>query len=1283
MTDKFTQRIYKNAADRFLQTLGKVRDCAGRTKKRLIWELIQNAKDVRNRFGRVSIRISLQREEFEFSHNGDAFSEDDFIGLVQQTSSKDSQNEEGQTGKFGSGFISTYLLSPIIQVTGVACGVDGRSRRFSYLLDRRAERSEELALAYERDAKEYRRIFESNEVGCVDDYGRWPEERMTTSFLYKLATPQKIAYASEGVQDLVNTLPVTLVNQDKIKSVEVLENGRSEKYTAERTALTSDIYLVTVHIERPGAVEQRKFLDLNRDGLSIAIEVRETEGGIALCVPSADNPKLLRDFPLIGSEHFHLPFYLNGSGFWPNEDRNGIFLNNVEDSRQARENREILEKAIDQALSFNTWLVENKYLDVWRLAQSRRPDCGMDTESQAWFEGVQAKWRQGLLKQALLPGCRPVGDLCLPFASTAKVKPDENDRRFCELVREVRFPLRGRCAVLPEASSYADWTSIVEHERRSWGNAPFEYLLRNMLDELADLGSIANLAQHAEMDDAQAVEWLERFLAFVLDQGEKAIEMFDRHAVIPNDAGTFCLRGDLCSDWKEPIPCELKRLYDLYICEGEGHRLAEKLIHTRLGKGRLAEHLTDFGMTELVDAVKEFWSDEQRALAGLPCVLGICRENEEAEEIQRRNLVAGLAKEAGLDICLPLTRVAVRAGDLWQLADRFWAKWILLKVKSCKTVGTLAKELGCSSEEKAVEFLSRLIEHIHDFRSCYAVKEFESLEIFPCQDGGFRNVKSGIFHDKNIPEELKDLFDDCECLDEKFRAMLLDRCLRGNYTHECDVAEVSQKLNAHLEEAEAPLEVACRIVARVPVGDNDHAQVAAYAKTVLGTCGCEPMKVQIIDGFDWKPSIRVVLDGILRKISTMKTLGGLRGLEGLRNKEDRELVKWLDQLIMLVHNMDNGTYAKILLEDGLAIWVNQNGDFKPRTEIGLDKDMRKLDELKDLAKNPWVGQDVRASLLHLDSELGEEVLHAGTTLAALARDIDLKIREYYEGKNDPRDENFRKLVYGIKECSLGSDKMPWFFQHKDILMSRVLGDEKLQKMYQLDQLLSESLKGKILDGSLDPEALEQILAREESGHSPVEPETDEKVPVLDENGREVCVSFTSTPYAGLSREEMGAALMDAKRAVQHELKNQGFEFTKGLCENRYSCIDGVWKDGVEYPLVVHSYISHNRKFQLNAIEWDQLKHDNAMLWIYTAGRPDCLKFADLFRGRGQVNISFDASNLEFARHAGALAGLMRYFSGFHLNFELDLSCCQSMAEVFTVPEKPCTETACADNPEDL
>ena len=126
----------KLTADKIRQILSKVMETPSQSSKRWAWELMQNAKDIPNRFGEVSIKIELTENSLKFLHNGNPFTLKNIMGLIQQVSSKDSTNSnEEVTGKFGTGFISTHLLSRKISVKGFVFH-NGIHRKFDIILYR-------------------------------------------------------------------------------------------------------------------------------------------------------------------------------------------------------------------------------------------------------------------------------------------------------------------------------------------------------------------------------------------------------------------------------------------------------------------------------------------------------------------------------------------------------------------------------------------------------------------------------------------------------------------------------------------------------------------------------------------------------------------------------------------------------------------------------------------------------------------------------------------------------------------------------------------------------------------------------------------------------------------------------------------------------------------------------------------------------------------------------------------------------------------------------------------
>lgn len=67
------------------------------------------------------MRIEIRENKLIFAHNGDPFRVSDLESLVAQYSSKPEENKTNieTTGKYGTGFITTYILSRKVRIKGL------------------------------------------------------------------------------------------------------------------------------------------------------------------------------------------------------------------------------------------------------------------------------------------------------------------------------------------------------------------------------------------------------------------------------------------------------------------------------------------------------------------------------------------------------------------------------------------------------------------------------------------------------------------------------------------------------------------------------------------------------------------------------------------------------------------------------------------------------------------------------------------------------------------------------------------------------------------------------------------------------------------------------------------------------------------------------------------------------------------------------------------------------------------------------------------------------------
>lgn len=150
--------------------------------------------------------------------------------------------------------------------------------------------------------------------------------------------------------------------------------------------------------------------------------------------------------------------------------------------------------------------------------------------------------------------------------------------------------------------------------------------------------------------------------------------------------------------------------------------------------------------------------------------------------------------------------------------------------------------------------------------------------------------------------------------------------------------------------------------------------------------------------------------------------------------------------------------------------------------------------------------------------------------------------------------------------------------------------------------------------------------------------------------RKVNEATLGTEYStDISKNDQKEANREAKEIVKEKLEREGFEFTEGI--GKYSTIDGVFNDDIEFPLVVKSYKYQDEPLKIGANEWIQLMKPNSMFWLHFGNRKlGCLKLYELLRNQDKLTISFSTENLDVEDRLEKFAELLHYFGNVHFDF---------------------------------
>lgn len=313
--------------------------------RRWVWELIQNAKDVSSEHG-VKIRIILNIDDLDdslkFQHNGQPFSADNIRYLIEQISTKEREKEDNgkrkSTGKFGTGFLTTHLLSEKVIVEGVAKEPELSHRKFQMTLDRSGQTLSQIINAVD---------LAKNSVSNLDDlpnFASYNEIDFNTSFTYYLSEKLNLDIAEKGIVDLKISISYVLTFVPEIATIELEHDNLSFSISISKPKL-EDFEIDFQEIFCNDYVYDT-IATVSKGFTTIAVPISIENNIVTIKGVDASIPKLFCDFPLIGTEVFPFPVVINNPNFNPSDPRDSIYLTSS-DTKIVLENKRIIDDAVE------------------------------------------------------------------------------------------------------------------------------------------------------------------------------------------------------------------------------------------------------------------------------------------------------------------------------------------------------------------------------------------------------------------------------------------------------------------------------------------------------------------------------------------------------------------------------------------------------------------------------------------------------------------------------------------------------------------------------------------------------------------------------------------------------------------------------------------------------------------------------------------------------------------------------------------------------------------------
>lgn len=325
--------LTENTAQGVFKHLNDVNSNREGMQTRWIWELLQNARDASNGTDSLTAFIEYCESKIVFLHNGRGFKEREIGHLIFYGSTK--VEDDDAMGKFGSGFLTTHLLSPVIDVSGQL--KDGKW--FEFRLERTPDSVEALGRSMDRAWAD----FKPSSFPLTEQM----PEGFTTRFLYPIGSDARDA-VDKGIATLRQYAPFAVVFNQEFSSINIKSSGKTRDFKViKRTSLNKDGFQqVTVAESKNDNRTERKYLLAQGEKASIAVPLESKCDG-SICLPLGNIPRLFLGFPLIGTEDFSFPAVINSLSFTPTEKRDGVYLWQSIDDKPNIENQEVIKEACE------------------------------------------------------------------------------------------------------------------------------------------------------------------------------------------------------------------------------------------------------------------------------------------------------------------------------------------------------------------------------------------------------------------------------------------------------------------------------------------------------------------------------------------------------------------------------------------------------------------------------------------------------------------------------------------------------------------------------------------------------------------------------------------------------------------------------------------------------------------------------------------------------------------------------------------------------------------------
>jgi hypothetical protein len=517
----------KRLRDKLLPLKSKVEQSA----KRWFWELLQNASDYNQS---VDVRLEIDDNHVVFKHTGNPFSIQDVLNLISPDSGKDKDEVKKENiGKFGSGLVSTHILSAEMRVSGAFKSEnEDKLYKFDVLLDRSFyEDKEKLIESIETTKKGFREIHDSLEETEYSGF--------MTSFSYNLrkklpGLSSSVDTVALGLEQIYDVLPYTLCFMSKVQSVEIVDNrAKANVRNFQIIRKQSSNSLQKFEIKENLQSTEIEFVKLKYQQVET---VYRHEGGAIQPLPK-DISKLFCGLPMIGSENIGLPFILNSFEFEPTLEREG-----VEITPNDTKNLTLFKQAIELYQLLMNDIAQKQLDNAYYLTKLNYKYHGVEGSKNMYKRDFVPLFQKKIESSKIVKNAN--GKL---ISFSEMLLPYKEGKSFPDLFKHASEIKNSR---FPSLSSYEGWinaTDFILFPKQ-------KYDLKIFIEEISQTQQIQAFVLSSNVS---VLDWLRGVASMVNEENE---DLFSHFAILPNQKGNLKKNKELFID--KDVPTELKSIFN-------------------------------------------------------------------------------------------------------------------------------------------------------------------------------------------------------------------------------------------------------------------------------------------------------------------------------------------------------------------------------------------------------------------------------------------------------------------------------------------------------------------------------------------------------------------------------------------------------------------------------------------------------------------------------------------------------------------------------------------------